>query len=219
VPNALHRLLAAVPALVGGETGPHRPLLLVTTNYDDALEMAFRDAGEPFDLVVYKTGENEPGYFARVLADGTYERIEDPNSCAEVNPETRSVILKLHGTVDRRQEAEDSYVITEDDYIEYLMHESLSAFVPVHVLRHLLRSHFLFLGYGLRDWNLRVFLHRLWRERSRHYNSWAVQLHTNALDERFWQERKVELYAANLSAYVTMLRAALEDQGEGTAAA
>ena len=36
------------------------------------------------------------------------------------------------------------------------------------------RSHFLFLGYALDDWSLRVFLRRLWGERAVGYRSWAV---------------------------------------------
>ena len=39
------------------------------------------------------------------------------------------------------------------------------------------KSHFLFLGYGLRDWNLRVILHRIAGEQRLNYKSWAIQRH------------------------------------------
>ncbi len=37
------------------------------------------------------------------------------------------------------------------------------------------RSHFLFLGYEMADWNLRLILNRLWGQRPIAYRSWAVQ--------------------------------------------
>ena len=37
------------------------------------------------------------------------------------------------------------------------------------------RSHFLFLGYPLGDWHVRVFLHRLWGREKPAYRSWAVE--------------------------------------------
>src|SRR3954453_4016010 len=55
-PTSLHQLLAALPAaLRAGRAQGHgaRQQLIVTTNYDDALEIAFTAAGEPFDLVTY----------------------------------------------------------------------------------------------------------------------------------------------------------------------
>ena len=66
-------------------------------------------------------------------------------------------MLKLHGGIIRvEQRAWESFVVTEDDYIDYLPPLlDLAAAVPVALAAHLRRSHFLFLGYGMRDWNLR----------------------------------------------------------------
>ena len=73
------------------------------------------------------------------------------------------MILKLHGGVDPGPErAWESFVVTEDDYIDYLPQSELAAAVPVGLAARLRRSHFLFLGYGMRDWNLRLVLNRLW---------------------------------------------------------
>jgi hypothetical protein len=51
-PNSLHALLARFPRLVR-EQAAQQYQLIITTNYDDALERAFRAAGEEFDLVNY----------------------------------------------------------------------------------------------------------------------------------------------------------------------
>ena len=71
------------------------------------------------------------------------------------------MILKIHGAIDRGDESHDSFVVSEDHYIEYLTHSNLSELVPVSVLARLRRSHFLFLGHRMRDWNLRAMLHRI----------------------------------------------------------
>ena len=50
-PGPLHRFLARLPALLRARGAPHQ--LIVTTNYDLALERAFEEAGEEVDIVAY----------------------------------------------------------------------------------------------------------------------------------------------------------------------
>src|SRR5919198_1397063 len=52
-PNALHRLLAALPEANRRQGSEHPCQLIITTNYDDALERAFVNAGEEIDVVYY----------------------------------------------------------------------------------------------------------------------------------------------------------------------
>ena len=77
------------------------------------------------------------------------------------------MILKIHGAVDRTIPRRDSYVITEDHYIDYLTRTDISSHCPGDARGEVRDSHFLFLGYSLRDWNLRVILHRIWGEQAR----------------------------------------------------
>lgn len=51
-PTPLHKFLASIPDIMRRK-GYAPSQLIVTTNYDDLLESAFRDASEPFDLVSY----------------------------------------------------------------------------------------------------------------------------------------------------------------------
>ena len=53
-PTPLHQLLAQLP-LEAPRTDAirSRHQLVITTNYDDILERAFREAGEPYEVVVY----------------------------------------------------------------------------------------------------------------------------------------------------------------------
>jgi SIR2-like domain len=209
-PSAIHELLASLPGRLRlGGTG-RRHQLIVTTNYDDALERAFEAAGEPFDLVCYLAVSENRGKFLHVPPDGEPRLIERPNEYHHLSLEERTVILKIHGAIDRRRPERDSYVITEDHYIEYLTRTDVSTFVPVMLAEQLSSSHFLFLGYSMRDWNLRVILHRIWADNPNRYRSWATQAAPRPLDEQFWRQRSVEVQYITLEAYAEGLDAAVE---------
>ncbi len=77
--------------------------------------------------------------------------------------------------------------------------------LPPNVINKLRRSNFLFLGYSLRDWNLRVFLHRIWGEQKLTYNSWAIQRNPDEIEKKFWEKRNVEIYNIDLERYVAEL--------------
>jgi SIR2-like protein len=218
-PSPLHELLASLPELRREHRRSESFQLLVTANYDDALERAFKARGEPFDLLTYMTARPFAGKFVhwgfdgeRIEGDGTV--IEDPATYVDVTPEKRSVILKIHGLVDRFSAdwRWDSFVITEDQYIEYLTRIELATLLPVHVVNRLKRSNFLFLGYSLRDWNVRALLHEIWAQQQKHYCSWAVVLSVDELDERSWRRRNVEIVEAPLAEYVTVLAERLAER-------
>ena len=143
--------------------------------------------------------------------EGTSQIIDIPNQYREVSLERRTAILKIHGAVNRAvaDGVEDSYVITEDHYIDYLARTDIANLVPVTLTAKLRRSHFLFLGYGMRDWNLRVILHRIWGEQKLKYKSWAVQVRPSELDREFWELRGVDVLDVPLDDYVEALDAAL----------
>jgi SIR2-like domain len=65
-------------------------------------------------------------------------------------------------------------------------------------------SNSLFLGYTMRDWNLRVFLHRVFGHQQ-HDVSWAVQRRPDDLDADFWKAIGVELFALPLPEYLDEL--------------
>jgi hypothetical protein len=212
-PTTLHHFLAHLPGLMRQRKLPSRPQLIVTTNYDTLVERAFDAAGESYDVVYYLGQGDEQrrhqGKFMHIRADGKRRVVQVPKKYVDVSPDAGTVILKVHGAV-RPERREDSWVITEDHYIEYLTRTNLSELIPVRLLERLLSSHFLFLGYALKDWNLRVMLHRVWTQRDHSWESWAVQLRPDPLDEAFWDEKHVDIYDATLHAYVSELQSCLE---------
>ncbi|MCG8606934.1 SIR2 family protein, partial [bacterium] len=95
---------------------------------------------------------------------------------------------------------------TEDHYIDYLTRTDISNLMPVTIAAKLRKSNFLFLGYSLQDWNLRVILHRIWGERRLTYKSWTVQAEPDNLEKKFWMNRAVEIMDMKLEAYIPKLR-------------
>ena len=209
-PSPLHRLLARLPALLRERGAPHQ--LIVTTNYDLALERAFEEAEEEIDIVAYvATGPHRGRFWHRPPGEPP-RPIDVPNTYAtELSLERRTILLKLHGAVDPLPEREwESFVITEDDYIDYLGRSELTAVVPVALAAKLRRSHFLFLGYEMADWNLRLILNRIWGERPVAYRSWAVQRAPSALAQAFWRRYDVTTVDVDPESYVELLERRLE---------
>ena len=202
LPSAVHRFLASLPPLLRERGVPHQ--LLVTTSYDLALEQALLEAGEEFDVVSYVASGRHRGRFCHVPPDGDAHPIELPNEYAtELSLERRTVILKLHGGLEREAAREwESFVVTEDDYIDYLAQSNVGGAVPIGLAAKLRRSHFLFLGYGMLDWNLRLVLRRIWGGEGVSYRSWAVQPAARPLERQFWLTRDVELLELPLDRYV-----------------
>lgn len=215
-PTALHELLASLPRTLETLFKRIRYQLIVTTNYDDALERAFTAADQPFDLFTYVAYGEHEGLFLHSLHHGQPdvvegpEVVEDPSKFAEPLLEERPAIVKIHGAVDRTPNKRDSYVITEDHYIDFLQRTELSKLLPLPLLAPLKESHFLFLGYSLRDWNLRVILQRIWEEQEHGWSSWAVQHQSTPLDQKFWMKRSVDIQVVDLVDYVRVLDKSLE---------
>jgi len=210
-PRPLHRFLASLPARLRERGAPHQ--LIVSTDYDLGLERAFEEAGEEADIVTYVATGKYRGHFWHRPPGEAPRPIEVPNTYAtELSLERRTILLQLHGAVDPLPEREwESFVITEDDYIDYLGHSELTTVVPVSLAAKLRRSHFLFLGYEMADWNLRLILNRIWGDRPVAYRSWAVQRSPSALAQAFWRRYDVTPLDVEPEAYVELLQRLLED--------
>lgn len=217
-PTPLHSFLASLPAILRERGLP--PQVVVTTSYDTALERAFEDAGEPVEIVTYLASGRHRGRFCHIAPGGAGTLIEEPNTYAtELSLDRNTVILKLHGQVERTPAREwESFVVTEDDYIDYLTRSEIAAAVPVSLAARLRRSHFLFLGYTMADWNLRVILHRLWGDQPLSYHSWAVQAEPKPLEREFWHRRDVDVFELPFEEYATILGSYVAAQPAGASA-
>jgi hypothetical protein len=194
-PRKIHRYLAGI----------NRPLLIVTTNYDDLIERAFIDQGRPYDLVIHTTNINLGDQLLWWKHGEAAPRQISPNKLyIDLNQST--VIYKMHGAVDRLDGSRDQYVITEDDYIEFLARMTRNKAIPAIFAEPFQTRHFLFLGYSLNDWNLRVVLNRLDKDvRKKMIRSWSVQFRARQIEKRFWQGRGVEVFDLNIDQFVSSL--------------
>jgi hypothetical protein len=191
--SALHTFLAQVPA----------PLLIVTSNYDDLIEQAFQAQGRSFHVVIHTT-DPDLGYHLFWWSPGETEPHPVIPNKLDIDLETETVIYKMHGAVDRSEPSRDQYVITEDDYIDFLARMTRNRAIPAVFSRSFSTKHFLFLGYSLKDWNLRVVLSRIEKDlqQPKEIKSWAIQFEPSSLEQRFWQERGVEVYDMKIDDFV-----------------
>ena len=212
-PSRVHRFLAALPSKLD------RYQLIVTTNYDRALEETFDRAEEPYDLAVYMASGPDKGKFVHIPHDGEPEVIQVPNKYQGFpihgvgNEVSRTVIMKIHGAVDEGRgpyQWKNNYVITEDDYIDFLAFDSVESIVPSQLKNTLDDSNLLFLGYTMSDWNLRVFLKRIYGSHLPN-SSWAVQENPGRYDSKFWKEIGADLVDASLDKYLDGLERQLAE--------
>jgi hypothetical protein len=146
-PTEPHSLLAGFPIRV-----------FITTNYDDFLSKALRIAGKIPKQVICPWYLSANADLARVFAKVpvTQPLPEEP------------LVFHLHGNL----ETPRSLVLTEGDYLEFLVNIALSRtgegsqLIPSIVLSAMTDYPLLFVGYSLQDWTFRVLFHGLLRAQS-----------------------------------------------------
>lgn len=190
-PDSIHEYLTEFPRL-----------LIVTTNYDCLLETAFDRKEKPYHLVIYQAGN--PLLLVK-RADDSNLHAEDPQTL-DLELGAHPIIFKMHGSSNHQQDPQaDKYVISEDNYVEFLARLANQTAIPKIFGEPFRRSHFLFLGYGLRDWNLRVILHQAYLGFGRRHAAWAVQEHAEELEQEFWKRRNLIIYPLTIRDFLAGL--------------
>lgn len=214
-PGPVHRYLARLPRRLEELGLEKRYQMIVTPTFDVALERAFRDEGEPFDVAVYMArGTEYAGRFVHVPWESADPRpVLTPNEYTEFpfvtdyGELTHTVIVRTNGAVDDLAAGyrwKRNFVITEDHYIDYLRGRPAEEVVPTQILAKLRQASCLFLGYPVADWPLRVFLHWIWPGESlTEATHWAVEHDPDELERQFWQHFGVCLYGGHLTDYLS----------------
>ena len=115
-------------------------------------------------------------------------------------------------------------MVTEEDYVAYLRggQEGSSRLMPPS-MNLLMRRPFLFLGYGLRDWNLRVLLTGLFctpgpaRGQTDDRKSFAIARRMDGDEQAAWGHRRVDVQLREFAAFVPDLRADLHEAWQSAA--
>ena len=213
-PGPVHKYLARLPRRLEELGFQKRYPMIVTPKLDLALERAFQEEGEPFDVAVYMApGTEYAGRFVHLPWGQVDPRpIMTPNEytdfpiVTDYGELTRTVIVRISGAVDDLETGyrwKSNFLITEDHYIDYLGGRPAEEVVPTQILAKLRQASCLFLGYKIADWRLRVFLHWIWQgERLSGATCWAVERNPDVIERQFWQRSGVCLYKSRLTDYV-----------------
>lgn len=203
-PGPMHRYLA----------GLSNPMLIITTCYDDMLERAFREADRPFDVVVSPTDRKDFAASIFLWKHHTSEVEIVPINQLRVDMAQTTVIYKIFGSVDRSNNQQDSFVITEEDYLELFARMVSQTAIPSQFMTYLTARPLLFLGHGLQDWTQRILFNHLrsftrikmGEEEDGALSSWAIQYRPSHLETALWNTRSIRNYDVDLNEFARRLQ-------------
>jgi len=212
-PTDVHKFLASLRRRLAEKGYPNRHQMIVTTNYDDQLERAFDHEEEPYDIISYveRRGTEIPGF--RLTPHKGQPRFVSNDDYVPA-PLDRTLILKIHGAVDRQYWQRSSFVITEDDYIDYVAFR-IPDQIPATLLEEIRSRRFLFLGYSLSDWNLRVLLRSIKVRSPFEEPTLAVMNSYEEWDPVYWKRHGVLLEKCSLKEYMATLNEQLDNLPDG----
>lgn len=200
-----------------------QPVLVITTNYDQHFEKAYRVATGRDPLVVIYNGGRDAADDRVPLHTGVpVEKIKG------WHPGT-TCLYKIHGCISNPGDGgrNRNLVITEDDYINFLSNclspdETGKGILP-YVRERLSESPVIFVGYSLSDWNMRVIFktttERLLRDCCAVQKpDKADEMYWDALVS-FWSNRKVSIINHTGADFLADLHKAVQEQSRGAAVA
>lgn len=195
-PSDTHRLLA--------ESAKSTPLIILTTNYDTLMEQALDELGLHYDVVAYMQGELAAGERLAFFPYGTsYPEFVEPSTIVAIE---RTSIFRLHGPAIKEGLRTGSYVLTEEDQIDWLLRlRTHNTALPAFVAATLQRSHLLSLGHSARDWSQRALLRTLFENTRRRRTAWAVALNPALLSVMTWQRYGVEIFNVELNEWAARM--------------
>lgn len=225
-PGRVHHYLAGLPKRLAQPGYERHPQMIITPTYDASLEHALKEAHEPFDVLVYMGPATEsPGKWVHIkweLRQPVQIPVANEYQGLPIRGDTtleRTLIVRINGSVndpDVNLMWDNNYVVTEDHFIQYLSGSTPTALIPGQLLAKLRSASYLFLGYTLSDWPLRVFLRRLWPgDKIGDGPRWAVERSPNRLEAKLCLEAGINLYQSSLSDYIDGLDQFLEADAGG----
>jgi hypothetical protein len=205
-PTILHQLFAGLPQRLqakGFLRDPKRRYVIFTLAFDNLMEQAFAEVGQPFHLFAYRHYTNEdgvqqPARFVHIPPAGTPVEVTSPNDYQGLgDQDNHPVLVKLCGLGASAEP--DSVLITEDQFLDYLPTQEIGALLPMTLLNQIKGRNFVFFGYTLRPWHFRLLWQRMrFQKRRLHDKSWAFVSDLSVVEREFWlnQEQITPVVAA-----------------------
>jgi len=201
IPSRPH---ATLVALASAASKCNSRFIIITTNYDDALEFSFRAAKEPFLLLTHTPENRGTIWMAKPVESERWVKIDDPRFW--MPREEGAVIVKLYGGVDRTHDSQVAFLLPPIDLVE-------PRDLPSWVRGELSIQQKLFLGANPNSLYDRSFLHYL--EKRFDYSlhkDWAIAWDAAAVEKRFWHSRYVEFIPVGLSQFLETLAETITKQ-------
>ncbi len=211
-PGPLYQLLGEIKV----------PVLVVSTSYDDLLEMTFRRKGKRFAVVsqyaLHETG-GEIGKLQVFRSDKPTEadRLFTPEEISGLRlfDEGYSIIYKIFGhfclaegdkapAFPRGSAGKTSPLLFEEEF--FILSRILEKSIPEHFITSLEGSGFLFLGCDLHDWQDRMIAYVISKKWQNHKNSFCICQDPGAYERVFWKSLlSIDIYEAGLDEFVENL--------------
>jgi SIR2-like domain len=195
-PDDPHAVLATLPISV-----------YVTTNYVDWMAQAL-DAQNRKALVEFCRWNDEPAL--------RYEKIRLTRAFKPTRSEP--VVYHLHGHVNWPQ----SLVLTESDYVDFLIAIQRRGVVPHQIERALANASLVFVGYSFADWDFRVIHRGLVAARNSSLRELGVTVQLTPKDkdaenylDRYFDERKLRVFWGTAREFAAELKRRHDERHSG----
>jgi hypothetical protein len=204
-PSQTHRVLADVARTTR--------LVILTTNYDGLMEKALREASVPHHVFAYLQDRSSLDDPLAVLHHGTSAPVF-VNPKAYRTSDGMTAVVRLHGPLITPDGTVGSYVITEEDQIEWLRRSGRGqiAGMPAYLLQDIEQSVLLSLGHSGGDWTQRALLHLLADRKPQRLQPMAVALRPSPLSITTWQRYGLTPYDIELNEWAERMRQVGADQ-------
>lgn len=193
-----------------------KSVFVVTTNYDQMFERAYRKQSGGIDPQVIKyRGAISPHDKGAELYDGLQGK--SPQYWrARAN---QTYLYKMHGCISEAEGIKPKVVITEEDYVNFLanaLHEMGTRRILYELTSRMATATTLFIGYSLTDWNFRV-IFKATAEVTGDQPSYAIQYQSEEAAGkeferqrwnaavRFWDKKYVSVINCDASRFVRYL--------------
>jgi SIR2-like domain len=159
---------------------PWKDYLIITTNYDRLMELALEKTAVPYCvLAVANADQHVDVRFSAGLQK--YLQVDDrefaslkedharkyPNRFTLELPKPVAIVYKIHGCLYPELPDRDSVVLSDEDYIRYLMQMyDAGGMIPSQITALTELAGFLFLGYSFSDWNVRAIYNSVVKQRT-----------------------------------------------------
>ena len=207
--TATHNLVAAAAKHHLNRPDVWQNYLILTTNYDSLMEEALANAGVDYvTLVTRKSDQKVLAQFSESIenADELEKRHSGyyfaSNFFLEC-PTRLAIIHKLHGSLDQQtKDHDDSVVISEEDYVDYIAKSSSQPGMLPHYVKHLLiDKSVIFLGYSLSDLNIQRIFRSMKEESST--QDYAVTIRLSERERSNFERLRVNVLKTDLNTYVS----------------